>query len=40
MEQKQESAGWRELARHILTGLAVLSFVWLVRKLTNTCTDE
>ncbi len=30
---EDERPGWRELLKHLLTGVAVLTFVWLVRKL-------
>ncbi len=33
MEQNEDPPGWRELLKHILTGLAVLSFVWAIRRL-------
>jgi hypothetical protein len=26
---------WRGLAKHLLTGLAVISFVWVVRKVQS-----
>ncbi|SIR46074.1 hypothetical protein SAMN05421858_2322 [Haladaptatus litoreus] len=33
MEQNEEPPEWGELLKHILTGLAVLSFVWVIRRL-------
>ncbi len=30
-----EYPNWRGLARHLLTGLAVISFVWVVRKVQD-----
>ncbi len=32
-EMENEQPEWRELLKHILTGVAVLTFVWLVRRL-------
>jgi len=26
---------WRGLAKHLLTGLAVISFVWVIRKVQS-----
>ncbi|MFB9805779.1 hypothetical protein ACFFQF_10770 [Haladaptatus pallidirubidus] len=39
MVQNQEPPGWRELLKHMLTGLAILSFVWVIRRLQTESTD-
>ncbi|MFH5799806.1 hypothetical protein [Haladaptatus sp. CMAA 1911] len=30
---KTDYPNWRGLAKHLLTGLAIISFVWVVRKV-------
>ncbi|WP_266078674.1 hypothetical protein [Haladaptatus caseinilyticus] len=39
MEQERKRPEWRELAKHVLTGVALLTFVWLIRRLQGEPTD-
>ncbi|WP_435155276.1 hypothetical protein [Haladaptatus sp. DFWS20] len=39
MAQEPEQPEWRALLKHVLTGLALLLFVWVIRRLQGEPTD-